>query len=100
MVARPTSLDTLQAGRAFAALAVVLFHLNIYAFGTKPHMGGELSSLFNMGYAGVEFFFVLSGFLMMHVHHADLGRPEKLAAYARKRAVRIYPMYWIVSSIN
>jgi peptidoglycan/LPS O-acetylase OafA/YrhL len=33
---------------------------------------------------------------MMHVHHADLGRPDKPASYARKRAVRIYPMYWLV----
>jgi peptidoglycan/LPS O-acetylase OafA/YrhL len=44
----------------------------------------------------VLFFFVLSGFIIMHAHVQDLDHPERLRAYAWKRFRRIYPIYWIV----
>lgn len=48
------------------------------------------------GEAGVAFFFVLSGFIIYHVHHQDFERPKRLANYIRKRAIRIYPTYIII----
>jgi len=55
-----------------------------------PAFGG----LFAFGHAGVDFFFVLSGFIIAFIHASDVGRPDRLAGYARKRVVRIYPTYW------
>ena len=60
-------LDGLQAGRAIAALMVVAFHANVFILPSKIFDGVGAGSVFNMGYAGVEFFFVLSGFIMFFV---------------------------------
>jgi exopolysaccharide production protein ExoZ len=92
-------LDVLQAGRAFAALLVVLFHLNGAIFGQGAHFGPEFSPILRFGYAGVQFFFVLSGFIIAHIHWQDIGRPERLPRYAWKRFARIYPVYWVVLAL-
>ena len=52
--------------------------------------------LFDFGHAGVEFFFVLSGFIILHIHWKDLGHPSRFSSFAGKRFLRIYPMYWLV----
>jgi peptidoglycan/LPS O-acetylase OafA/YrhL len=94
-VSRARQLGSLQVLRAVAALMVVFFHLNVYTLPevarTEPLWAG-----FNMGYAGVEIFFVLSGFLMYHVHAPDFGLPGRLPRYALKRVVRILPFFWLV----
>jgi exopolysaccharide production protein ExoZ len=48
------------------------------------------------GHAGVEFFFVLSGFIIAHVHARDVGRPDRLRRYLARRFDRVYPLYWLV----
>lgn len=88
--------QSLQAGRGIAALLVVLFHASGSIFPAPKYWNVELfGRFFNFGYAGVEFFFVLSGFIIIHAHAADIGRPERLRRYIGRRFVRIYPVYWI-----
>ena len=94
--ARRGQLDALQAGRMVAALMVTLYHANNFTLPLRLYDGQIVWAGFGMGYAGVEFFFVLSGFIMAHVHGRDMNRPETLRSYARKRFIRIYPVYWIV----
>ena len=88
-------LKSLQAIRAIAALMVVVFHMNIHTlpdtFGVRPLWSG-----LNMGYAGVDIFFVLSGFIMFFRHGADFGKPERARSYIYARCVRIFPVFWIV----
>jgi exopolysaccharide production protein ExoZ len=94
MTERPSRLAGLEIGRGIAALLVVLYHGGEMCekyFGTLPFAG-----LFRGGHAGVEFFFVLSGFIMVHVHVSDIGRGGRFAAFLKKRVVRIIPMYWLV----
>jgi len=85
-------LQSIEAARGIAALLVILYHaerhLRLRLFPT----GG----LFQWGHAGVDFFFVLSGFLILTVHHADLGNPARLSRYVQRRFSRIYPFYWLV----
>ncbi len=86
----------LQDCRALAALLVVAFHASANL--VKGKYLGEVaqplySALWFGGDAGVAFFFVLSGFIIHHVHKGDLGHPSRLRAYAVKRAVRVYPAY-------
>ena len=87
---------SLQAGRAIAAMLVVLFHLG-GAIAAQKYFGISAFSVpFSFGASGVEFFFVLSGFIIFAAHRNDIFQPRKLAGYLKKRAVRIYPTYWIV----
>jgi exopolysaccharide production protein ExoZ len=44
----------------------------------------------------VDFFFVLSGFIILHAHWNDLNRPGRLASFFWKRLRRIYPAYWVL----
>lgn len=71
--------------RAFAALAVVIFHA---AERNDQH--------FAIGAAGVDIFFVVSGFIMMAITDR---RPLTPAAFLRDRFLRIAPSYWIVTSV-
>lgn len=89
----------IEAARGFAALLVVAVHASSMVSG--DHFFGPLpyGGLFRFGHAGVDFFFVLSGFIISYVHAGDIGRPERLASYARKRFVRIYPSYWAALAI-
>jgi len=90
-------LHTLQAGRAIASLLVVFYHNAVSIFADSRFWGFDPSrKFFNFGHAGVDFFFVLSGFIILYAHWNDLGRPEKLPKYVSKRFCRIYPIYWIV----
>lgn len=89
-------LEGLQAGRAIAALMVAAFHINVFVLPARLFDGASAWPGFGMGYAGVEFFFVLSGFIMMLVHVSDFGKPERSTTFLWKRIVRIYPLYWIV----
>lgn len=96
MKSQKTSFSTLQAGRAVAAIMVVLFHLNVFIIPNKLYDGIQMWQGFNFGFAGVEFFFVLSGFIMAYIHGDDFGQPRKAVTFMRKRVVRIYPFYWLV----
>lgn len=87
---------SIQACRGLAALLVVLHHLGA-AFASSKYFGVAAFAVpFTAGDAGVEFFFVLSGFIITWVHFEDFGHPTGVWRYLRKRAVRIYPAYWIV----
>ncbi len=92
-------ISVLQAGRGLAALAVVLFHLNGVVFPRfLPGLATEIWAPFRGGEAGVDFFFVLSGFLMAHIHWSRRGLAGEAARFAWKRFLRIYPAYWLVAA--
>ncbi|RWO97369.1 MAG: acyltransferase [Mesorhizobium sp.] len=90
----PTSrpaLTSVQISRGIAALAIVLFHLS-GAIAAPKYFGQPLFSYyFQAGSAGVNFFFVLSGFIITYVHFSDIGKPSRLYLYILKRCSRIYP---------
>jgi exopolysaccharide production protein ExoZ len=71
--------------RAFAALAVVLFH-------ATERSGGH----FRIGAAGVDVFFVISGFIMWTMSER---RPVTPFRFVLDRLQRIAPSYWIVTAI-
>ena len=93
---RPSSgLTSVQALRGLAALAVVLHHVS-FIMGQPQYGGRQIwPEAFEFGTLGVNLFFVLSGFIILKAHLADLGRPARLARYLYRRIVRIYPVYWI-----
>lgn len=81
--------------RAIAAIAVVATHS---AFWTGHYRGDWALAWARLDF-GVALFFTLSGFLLFRpwVSAAFRGDdPPSAKAYARKRAVRILPGYWLV----
>lgn len=71
--------------RAVAALAVVIFHA---AERTDGH--------FVIGAAGVDVFFVVSGFIMWVLAETRQPSPR---VFLRERAERIVPLYWIATAV-
>jgi peptidoglycan/LPS O-acetylase OafA/YrhL len=47
------------------------------------------------GAIAVQFFFVLSGFVMLTAHRGDFGKASASLRFWWRRACRIYPMYWL-----
>lgn len=86
--------NLLQVYRGFAALLVVLSHgENI--INRELHQD-SLLNMFTFGWVGVDFFFVLSGFIIFYVHQSDIGQVKKFKPFIIKRFLRIYLIYWIV----
>ena len=87
----------LQMLRGVAAVLVVLHHVAV-TLALPKYMGLVIAGgiFAPLGRAGVDLFFVLSGFIIYYVHHGDIGRPQRLRRYAMRRLVRIYPTYWVV----
>ena len=80
--------------RAVAAIAVLLFHA---ASAAHKHGGPmPLLGITRLGEAGVDMFFVLSGFIIMH---ATVGRGRSYRDYAFARFRRIFLPYWPVGLI-
>jgi len=87
-MAQLKTIQSLQAGRGLAALAVVLHHADIagHDFGR----GSIHSPLLAHGYLGVDFFFVLSGFI---IYHSTAGADRSAKQYAWARLRRVYLPY-------
>ena len=88
-------LELIQAFRGLAALLVLLFHVS--ELSQQKLQQSFLWNIFDFGSAGVDFFFVLSGFIIFFIHRKDMGHKEKLKQFILKRFIRIYPLYWIVT---
>lgn len=58
-----------------------------------------MAGIFHFGRSGVDFFFVLSGFIILFIHAKDLGHPSRLRHYLLKRFTRIYPIYWLAITV-
>src|SRR3569623_1522360 len=89
-------LPGLQYYRAAAAAMVVLYHAG-GAFGpTGYYPDRSWESAFLFGHAGVELFFVLSGFIICHIHWERIARKGEVSSYIKKRLIRIYPPVFLV----
>jgi len=73
--------------RFFAAFHVALFHMNEMGVLAGP---AWLKAFAGIGYVGVSFFFVLSGFILVYTY---AGREISLRNYFQSRFARIYPAY-------
>lgn len=77
----------LDALRGLAAVAVMLFHYELYV---GHHWGGTVWGPFSLGHYGVQLFFIISGFVIL----MTARRAASVAAFAWSRFSRLYPAYW------
>ncbi|MEH1966509.1 acyltransferase family protein [Nostoc sp.] len=91
-------LNLLQVYRGVAAVLVVLTHGNIIL--SREMHQGDLLQIFHFGWIGVDFFFVLSGFIIFYIHQSDIGKANKFKSFIFKRFIRVYPLYWSILSIK
>ena len=76
--------------RGLAVLGVIFYHCSPRLLGTWVHY----ASLW--GWAGVNLFFVLSGFLITSILLQSLGKPRYFRNFYGRRALRILPVYVLV----
>jgi peptidoglycan/LPS O-acetylase OafA/YrhL len=87
-----------QALRGAAAIAVVLSHAARHV--DKVLGTPLLIHIFQAGHAGVDLFFVISGFIILFVHRKDIGNPARLTHYIGRRFNRVMPLYWIALALT
>ncbi len=79
--------EVLDGLRGIAAILVVCFHL------FEGHAENHFSQLFNHAYLAVDFFFVLSGFVIGYAYDGRWGRGEMGTwGFIRRRLIRLQPM--------
>jgi peptidoglycan/LPS O-acetylase OafA/YrhL len=81
--------------RAVAALTVLLAHVAVFSDATGSSAAGRLLAHANIG---VTVFFLISGFLLYRpfaAHRAGGAGAPRVADYAKRRALRILPAYWL-----
>jgi peptidoglycan/LPS O-acetylase OafA/YrhL len=97
-----TAIDTRQKFYGIDVVRGVATCLVVFAHGgyiqSEARYGGQAA--FDGGIYGlfvcVDFFFVLSGFLIAWVHWSDIGQRHRIGRYFKRRLARIYPVYWVV----
>jgi peptidoglycan/LPS O-acetylase OafA/YrhL len=86
--------------RAIAVLGVITFHVFSITGAIARPVVGDAAVL--LGAEGPLLFFVISGFLLYRPYVAARaeGRPApSIARYARRRALRILPAYWVALTV-
>lgn len=81
---RITKLDGL---RGLFSLMVVFFHLDAFAMPDWLYN----NSIIRQSWSFVDFFFVLSGFVISY-NYADLSNYKEFWSYMKKRFIRLYPL--------
>ncbi|WP_375512368.1 acyltransferase family protein [uncultured Nostoc sp.] len=93
-------LNLLQVYCGIASLMVVLTHGNKIVAGELQQNDLYLLQIFHFGWIGVDFFFVLSGFIIFYIHQSDIGKPDKFTPFLFKRFIRVYPLYWSILGLK
>ena len=91
-------LISVQALRGIAVLLVLFFHLTE----VRRHYFGMLfsSNFSSFGNAGVDLFFVISGFVVVGAaRRIERSGARSALEFMYDRAARIYPIYWIYSLV-
>lgn len=83
-------LEQLTFTRFIAAIAIVIFHFGTDVF---PFNHVLVASIFRSSYAGVSYFYILSGFVMIIAYNKRAGVGIDKFQYYKNRFARVYPVY-------
>lgn len=93
---KPIYLTTLTSLRGIAALLVVVFHFNLMVL---PIIDPAITQLHRHGALMVDFFFILSGFIMTYVYgewFTERVTASSFRQYMAARFARIYPLHFLM----
>ena len=81
--------------RGIAILLVMIFHFWHIGVTTGPALWERFyANAANVGWAGVDLFFVLSGFLITGILYDSRDDPHYYRVFYARRTVRIFPLYY------
>jgi len=80
--------ELLDGLRGVAALLVIWYHV----FEGFAFAGGGMITSINHGYLAVDFFFMLSGFVISYAYDDRLGRSMNFKDFFKRRLIRLHPM--------
>ena len=89
-------LHSLQALRAIAALLVVADHA-LLEITNNQSANPAIHVAWTLGSTGVSVFFVISGFIMVHICWENFGGLAAATNFLRRRVIRIVPLYWLAT---
>lgn len=84
-------IQALDGLRGCAVLAVMVTHL---LTGNLTQLPQPVASMLGLGVAGVDVFFVLSGFLITGILFSSLEDSRYFSNFYARRALRIFPLYY------
>ena len=88
-----TNIESIQIMRGVAAILVVLLHISIKG----QQYGNDALKGFSIGGAGVDLFFIISGYIMCV---STIGRDLNFNRFMLHRVRRIIPLYWLTTIIG
>jgi peptidoglycan/LPS O-acetylase OafA/YrhL len=95
-------LASIQVLRGIAASMVVFHHVSDAIYRVWPNGLWVFSSvnLIKTGAAGVDIFFLISGFIMIYVSPPYRAHEKPASDFLIRRVIRIYPLYAIVTLLT
>ena len=91
--------DNIQALRGLAVLLVLFFHLHELEahYVAGPRLLPDFTAI---GRCGVDLFFAISGAVMVISTRGRFGLKRGAWGFILRRALRIYPLYWLFSALT
>jgi len=89
------TLYSIQVLRGVAALLVVIFHSYIHL--EARNIIPKVPALVDIGRAGVDIFFAISGFIMVYISRDSFRMQGGAQDFLMKRIIRVVPIYWVYS---
>ncbi len=80
--------------RGFAALYVIACHYLPHSLLPNARVLQKLWGVVDMGWCGVDLFFVLSGFLITGILIRAHGSDNYFSSFYARRMLRIFPLYY------
>jgi peptidoglycan/LPS O-acetylase OafA/YrhL len=86
--------DILDGLRGVAAVMVVAFHI------LEAHSTSHLDQIINHGYLAVDFFFLLSGFVIGYAYDDRWAGGMSIGTFFKRRLIRLHPMIIVGSLVG
>ena len=96
-----SQIRAIQMLRAVAALMVVFSHAQNDAQFQALRLGIGFARDMSLPWvAGVDLFFVTSGFIMVHASRGLFEAPGAARTFLARRFIRVAPLYWLITAIS
>lgn len=89
----PDEIHGIQVLRGVAAVTVLVHHAIEMSNGSAGRFSPDW--LTTSGDVGVDIFFVISGFIMLHTSFRPSRPPIDPISFLKRRFLRVYPFYWL-----